>query len=237
MTKSGNTIRLDPRLKAVYDRVRPGALFADIGTDHAYLPIALMQAGKIRGALACDIRQGPLCRAEANIAACGFEKAIVCRLGDGLAPAEESGFTDAAVCGMGGEVIAGILSRSAAIRAPGVRLILQPMTHAADLRRWLTENGFYLFDEGLASADGKIYQIFCAEAGEQKPPYTPAELETGRHPDGEPLLAELLAVKIRTLTAAKAGRAAGGKADPAADALLAELTGRQKEPPGSGIKS
>lgn len=230
----GAAVRLDARLKAVFDRVRPGAFLADIGTDHAYLPIALCQAGRIRGAVACDIRRGPLERARAHVAACALTDQIVCRLGDGLAPAEDSGFTDAAICGMGGEVIAGILSRSAAIHTPGVRLILQPMTHAAEVRRWLMENGFSLFDEGLARADGRLYQIFCAERGKTVPPYSPAELEIGRQKAENPLLPDLLEARIRSLTGAKAGRAAGGKSDPAADALLAQFIQMRDALPSPG---
>lgn len=177
---------LSSRLFAAASYARRGAFAADIGTDHAFLPIYLVSSGIARGALACDVNRGPLERARINIAAAGLSDRIGTCLTDGLQGLEASGAEDIFILGMGGELIARILSASALPRRPGVRLILQPMTHANDLRRMLARQGFRVIDErlvrdDLADKSGKtrLYQILCAEYDGICRIFTEAELWIG----------------------------------------------------------
>lgn len=150
---------LDNRLRTAADLVRQGAYFADIGTDHAYLPVFLLEEGKVMLAYASDVAKGPVAAAEAHIAASSVKDRITLRLADGL----EGLFsvfpqvTDIAICGMGGELIAHLIDEAPLVKNPAVHLILQPMTRVEVLRRYLAENGFCVKEERLSCADGRIY--------------------------------------------------------------------------------
>ena len=173
---------LDGRLKSVADFVRDGACVADIGTDHAYLPVWLVLSGRARSAIASDIVEGPVARAAANVARYGVGDRVSVIRADGLAGIKNSPVTDIVVAGMGGELIAKIISAAGWVRKEGYRLILQPMTHSEILRRELLASGFFILDEALSlSADGKkLYVTICAE-------YKGGDL-TGDWSEGELLL-------------------------------------------------
>ena len=165
------------RLSAAADLVRAGAVFADIGTDHASLPIYLASEGKITRAYACDVAEKPVELAKRNVEASGYADVIDVRLADGFAGLEGAGLTDAAVCGMGGELICALLSADCArfLRADRVRLILQPMSRSAYLRHYLASEGFSIEDEMIVRDMGRQYEIICAVyTGE---PYTLTPLE------------------------------------------------------------
>ena len=169
------------RLHAAARYVRPGAVFADIGTDHAALPILLASSGRIRRAYACDVAPGPVAAARQNIAAAGLSDSIETRRGDGFAGLDGLGITDAAVCGMGGELIASLITGPEAqfLRWDRVRLVLQPMSRAAELRAVLAKEGFLCLDECLICETGRLYELICAEyTGEQSNP-TALELQLG----------------------------------------------------------
>lgn len=166
---------LDGRLLTVSDLVRQGAVFADIGTDHAYLPLYLLQEGRIARAVASDVAKGPLERARRNVMAMGQSERVTLLLSDGLSGMEGLGLTDIAICGMGGEVIASILAAAPLVRDPAVRLILQPMSKAPLLRTYLYENGFTIEEERVAASSGKIY--FCLAATYGASPRLPTETE------------------------------------------------------------
>ena len=152
----------DARLSAAAAYVRQGACFADIGTDHAYLPVSLLRCGRISHAIATDVRQGPLDRAARTLRETGFSDAVTLYRTDGLDGLERLGLTDIAICGMGGELIAHILDRAPFVRDVSVRLILQPMTKADVLRTWLAGAGFSIPEETVAEAGGKLYCCLCA---------------------------------------------------------------------------
>ena len=157
-----NMIKLDSRMSGIASFVRRTPLIADIGTDHAYIPVYLVQNGIADRALACDISEGPCAKARATVALYGLNEKIQVIRTDGLDGLEKQAPKDIVIAGMGGDLIGEILSRAAFIRDGEVRLILQPMTKAANLRFWLLENGFDITAEKLAESDQKIYQIMCA---------------------------------------------------------------------------
>ncbi len=174
-----NPPKLSPRLLAAAGFVRPMATVADVGTDHAYLPIYLCKTGHIRSAVASDINEGPVERAKINIASHSLSKKIAVRHTDGLSGIEAYSPTDIIICGMGGELIAEIISKAEWTKNRDIRLILQPMTHADKLRKYLCEQGYLIIDEALAKEE-KVYQIICAEFRGEHIEYTPLELTFGR---------------------------------------------------------
>ena len=170
--------KISKRLCTASSHVRDGAVVADIGTDHAYLPIYLATQGRIKKAYACDINEGPLQKAKDNISKYKLDDIIETRLQNGLEGIEEVAPTDIAICGMGGELIASILDNSSYVRKKGIRLILQPMTFVKELRKYL-ENGFSTIAENIICEDGKIYQLMCVEYDGVHRSLTNVELELG----------------------------------------------------------
>ena len=142
--------------------VRKGAVLCDVGTDHAKLPIYLAQNGIINRAYATDINEGPITTARNNVCALGLGDTIECVRTDGLRGTEGYSVTDVSICGMGGELIARILSECDYIRDPSVNLILQPMSHTEDVRRYLYDAGFDIKDECLVRETGKLYTVINA---------------------------------------------------------------------------
>ena len=172
-------IKISKRLCTVADYVRNGAVVADIGTDHAYLPIYLAQTNKIQRAVASDINVGPLDRARINIEKNCLNNVIDTYLTNGLNGIEKFEPTDILICGMGGELIAKIIDESSYVKNNGVRLILQPMTMVKELREYLS-NGFFTIAENVVFEDNKLYQIICAEYDGKEHNLSNAELELGR---------------------------------------------------------
>ena len=141
---------------------KKGEVIADVGTDHAYLPIYLYTSGVIKGAVVSDINEGPIERARRNIAEYSCEGAITPILCDGLSKIGEYSPDSVFILGMGGELIANIISNAEWLKENGTRLVLQPMTHSEILRDYLDKNGFEIIDETMVE-DSKIYQIIVAK--------------------------------------------------------------------------
>ena len=156
-------ITLDKRLSAVAALVRQGSRLADIGTDHAYLPVHLVQAGVCITAIASDIGEGPLDAARRTVTENGLTNEIALRLGNGLATVAADEVDDIAIAGMGGETIVAILEAAPWVQNEDIRLILQPMTRAEDLRRWLLQNGFSITEEHLIIDGRHLYPVLVAE--------------------------------------------------------------------------
>lgn len=194
---------LSPRLRMVGELVPAGARLADVGTDHAYLPAALILEGKIPWAVAADLRRGPLDRARATVREYGLTGRVAFRLCDGLTGIRPDEADAVAVAGMGGETIAAILSAAPWVRERDVPLILQPMSSFPDLRKWLGENGYAIAEERLAREGDTLYAALLVGAGEMAP-MTPAELWAGRNTAG-PLRGDWLDMWI-----ARTGRAIDG---------------------------
>ena len=164
--------------------VPAGTQFADIGTDHAYLPVWLLQHGVIDRAVAADLRQGPLERAKMTAEKYGQTQRMEFRLCDGLKGIHPDEAETIAVAGMGGETIASILSAAPWTKEQACRLVLQPMSAQPELRRWLQENGYRIEREVLVQEGRTIYTIFLVGAGAM-PELTAGERWAGRQQRGE----------------------------------------------------
>ena len=156
---------LDERLTCAASFVRRGSRFADIGSDHAYLPIYLCKSGIVNTALASDINKGPVAAAVENIREYGVEGNVTAVLSDGLMGAKDFNPDDIAILGMGGELIASIIDKADWVKNENVHLILQPMTHAHTLYKYLLDNGFEIIDEKICATSARtdrIYRVICA---------------------------------------------------------------------------
>ena len=171
--------KLSLRLQCAADMVRAGATVADVGTDHAYVPIYLCLTGRVTRAVASDVNEGPIARARENIAARGLADRIDTFLCDGLCGIEPYHPTDILRLGMGGELIARILSDAPFLKGGSYRLILQPMTHPEVVRAYLSEAGFTVVEERLIKEE-KIYQVMCAEYTGAHEEYTDLERLVGK---------------------------------------------------------
>ena len=156
-------MQLSERLQRVADFVRGGSRVADIGTDHAFLPIYLTQTGLARHVIACDINEGPLESARSNIALADLAGRIELRLCDGLAAVSPDEVDDIVIAGMGGELIAKIIGDAPWVFDPAKRLVLQPMSSAEDLRRYLCAHGFAVRRENAVEDADKLYAVLCCE--------------------------------------------------------------------------
>lgn len=154
-------INLSERLQLIASLVEKGARICDVGTDHGYLPIALLKSGRVSYAIATDIREKPLESARNNACKSG-ENRIDLRLCDGLCDVKSGEVDTVIIAGMGGEVIAGILDRCDWVKNTCVKLILQPMTSAEALRDYLAENGFAIKVEVALEENGHIYSVISA---------------------------------------------------------------------------
>lgn len=215
---------LDARLRAAAAYVRQNAVFADVGTDHAYLPLFLLSEKKISRAVLTDINEGPLSRAREHAAAYPYLSKMSFHLTNGLEGLSDEGITDIAVCGMGGELIADIMSRAKSFQRDDVWWILQPMSRPAQLRAYLAAEGFAILSETFVRAAGKSYA--CILAVFRGVPYslTPFEEEFGQHPDikNEAFLSYLFS-RERALRCAAEGMAQGSGDAAALCALLLEI--------------
>jgi len=182
-------LSLSPRLQAVLDFCRslhtPGCgVLADIGTDHAYLPIAALQHGICNRAIACDLHPGPLSIANGNIRDAGLTGKIETRLGDGLAPLLPGESDCIVIAGMGGMRIKGIILDGAEQARTARRLILQPQHDTVLLRKFLHYAGFEIEDERLVREDvsGKehFYIVLAARYTQKITTWTEREYFLGK---------------------------------------------------------
>lgn len=196
-------IHLTPRLQAAADLVPAAAVIADIGTDHAYLPLYLAETGKIQRAIASDIHQGPAERARIHIGQEGKSHAIDVRVGSGLLTLRPGEAEGAVIAGMGGLMIQKFLEEGAGAADRMDWFVLQPQNHGGDLREWLSTHGFIVQKEVLAKEDRMLYQILLVKHGTSKP-YCGIEKETGHFEQRktDPLFAEFLQglIKKRNFT-------------------------------------
>lgn len=152
-------MRLSERLERVVSFVRPCASAADIGTDHALVPVELVRRGIVKKALAMDVRPGPLSRAKEQISLAGLSDQIEPRLSDGLAALKPQEAETVIIAGMGGELIIRILTEGRHMWDSVAQWVLSPHSEVFKVRGWLLENGFSIEKEDMVCEDGKYYVL------------------------------------------------------------------------------
>lgn len=158
--KNGLAEQLSERLKSVMDLVIPVGTVADVGCDHGYVAISLVQQKKAPRVIAMDVGKGPLNRAKEHIIQYDMADLIETRLSDGV-EALEPGEADCLICaGMGGKLVTGILERGLAIVRQMQELILQPQSDLSYVREWLRVHDFRIDAERMVCEDGKFYPMF-----------------------------------------------------------------------------
>jgi tRNA (adenine22-N1)-methyltransferase len=157
-------IELSKRLRLVADYIPDGAALADIGSDHALLPVYLLQSGKISKAIAGEVNPGPFKAAQKAALAAGLADRLSVRRGDGLAVLEPGEADTITIAGMGGALMSSILEAGRANgKLQGVcHLVLQPNIGEDAVRAWLLEHNWYLTHETILEEDGKIYEVLHA---------------------------------------------------------------------------
>ena len=156
------TVKLTERLLAVARLVRDGSSLADIGCDHGYLPVYLVLNGKIKSAVAGDINEAPLDSCRSLVSDYALEDKIKCILSDGLKSIHKNEANDIAICGMGGELIADIVSNCEWAKNKEKHYIFNPMTHPEILRKYLCENGFEIGTDIIVKEGRHYYSVFEA---------------------------------------------------------------------------
>ena len=159
-------MELTPRLKLAAEYCLPCKKIIDVGCDHAYLCLHLVERGA-ESAFASDIRPGPLAAAKEHIAACGMADRVQAVLCPGLEAFGPQDADTVSICGMGGEMIASILEAAPWTAKGDHKLVLQPMTNGNSLRKWLAENGYAIEKEALAREGERLYVVMQAVGGKR----------------------------------------------------------------------
>lgn len=191
-------MKLDSRLMAIANLVRKDKVFADVGTDHAYLPVYLVEKGIINRAIAADLRVGPLDNAKETVVSYNLTDKIELRLSDGLDNFSKNEVQEVAVAGMGGLLISSFIERTDWLKSSDIHLILQPMTHIEELRKTLFDKGFIIDNEIVAEDGDKLYIIISAYYCGDATAYTDLDLIVGRLPFNKDDLSKKYLAKIYT---------------------------------------
>lgn len=158
---------ITPRFRKILELIPNCNTVADIGTDHAYIPVYLVNKGVAKKAIAMDLREGPLKRAEATVVKYNAKDKTELRLSDGLEKLLPDEADVIVIAGMGGLLINEILEKNAK-KHKNALFVLQPMTAEVEVRKYLEDNGFVIVDERLAREDNKIYQVMSVRFGNMK---------------------------------------------------------------------
>lgn len=178
-------IKLTERLSAAASLVKGGGIVADIGTDHGYLPVYLIQSGKIKKAIAADIGKMPLENARKSVAQYGLSDEIELRLSDGLNSFSENEVDEIVFAGMGGTLIAEKLKETPWIKNEKLHFVFQPQSRAEDLREFLFANGFEIGEEIATHEGNRFYIAFDAFYTGDIPEFSVADCFLGRLPKTE----------------------------------------------------
>ena len=205
-------MELSPRLAAVAAWVPRGARVADIGTDHALLPVWLLEQGIASGAIAADLRPGPLEAARRTVQKHGLTGRISFRLCDGLSGVLPHEADTVVIAGMGGETILGILSAAPWTRDAGIQLLLQPQSAFPELRGWLVSSGYQIRRERIVREGNRFYVILDVTAGGGQR-LSAGELWVGRQ-SADPLRGADLDWMAGVLDRAREGKRRSGSFEP-----------------------
>ena len=187
-------MKLSKRLQTIADFVKKNSVVADIGTDHAHIPIYLIENNIIDKAYACDINKGPLEKAKKNIENFGVSENIVLRLSNGLDKMSNKEADTIIIAGMGGELIIDILERGKSFFNKKNTFILSPHTKTDEVRDYLLRKGFEIIKEDMCIDEGKFYTVMEGRYTENKLMYSEAELLYGKFliENKHPVLLEFL---------------------------------------------
>ena len=225
-------MELSKRLYAVAGLVTEGASVADIGTDHGYVPIYLVESGIASKVIALDVNQGPLNRARMHIVGHGLGDRIETRLSDGLAMIRPGEVDTVIASGMGGPLTIRILQEGKEVADQLNALILQPQSEICRVRRFLTENGYQIEQEDMVLEDGKYYPVMRVVHG-TKEPYEEWEYLYGKRllEARHPVLLEFLKRELRikeSILEQLAGRSGSESARERAEEICREREWIQK---------
>ncbi len=192
---------LKGRLKLIADKVPECKTVADIGTDHAYLPIYLIQQGRCQKAIASDVRTGPVQVADRNITKYKLNENIETRLGSGLETLGNNEADSIIIAGMGGTLVSELLEADAEKTYVATALVLQPMNDLDIVRKWLYEHKFDIYDEELAAEGNKIYCVLAARYDGKDKKYQEFQLHVGEKliVNQDPLLLAYCRMKVRQI--------------------------------------
>jgi tRNA (adenine22-N1)-methyltransferase len=160
-------VGLSKRLLKIAEHVPQGSKLADIGSDHALLPVYLAQQGVIISGIAGELNAGPYSAALKQVEEAGLKSYIEVRLGDGLEVIASGEVDVITIAGMGGLLIVQILTEGIAKLDQVQRMVLQPNVGEEVVRRWLLEQGWFLNEEYIIQEDGKTYEVLVADRSEQ----------------------------------------------------------------------
>ncbi|QNU65421.1 SAM-dependent methyltransferase [Ruminiclostridium herbifermentans] len=194
-------LSLKGRLKLLADKVPKCNVAADIGTDHAYIPIYLIQQGICKKAIASDVRIGPVKVAEKNINLYKMSNQIETRLGSGLDTLCENEADTIIIAGMGGTLLSELLEANIKKACAANLLVLQPMNDLDVVRKWLFEHKFDIYDEELAAEGEKVYCVISAKYDGNERQYEEFQLHVGEKliKKEDPLLLKYCEIKVRQI--------------------------------------
>ncbi|MBQ7793347.1 MAG: SAM-dependent methyltransferase [Clostridia bacterium] len=184
------------RLNMIISRIN-AAVVADVGTDHAYIPVQLIKNNRAERVIATDMNKGPLSAARHNTEENGVSDKVELRLGDGLSPLGVGECDVIVIAGMGGELISTILSEGDKVAKSAEMLLLQPMNSQELLRGFLIKNGYEIIDEDIEVEGFKVYNLIIARKGDSLPVTDEFLLHLPEYLYSHPKFLKLLAKKKR----------------------------------------
>lgn len=221
--------KLDGRLSVCADFVREGAKLADIGTDHAYLPVYLAANGKISSAVAADVRPMPLERGRENIEKYGVQNIVSARLSNGLNEISPEEADDIVIAGMGAELISDILENAPWVKNPDKHLILQPMTRAHILRKYLSDNSFEIICEKACEHGGKIYTVILAVYNKNSSTLSETECYIGKLNMCDEQSRQFAQQVLKKLEYKRKGKLCSGESTQALDNVITEIKAKTEK--------
>lgn len=192
-------MELSKRLQAVANLVSDNLSVADIGTDHGYIPIYLIESGKSSRVIAMDINEGPLLCAEKHIMEHGLVDRVQIRLSDGVRALEPKECDSVIIAGMGGNLVIKIIEEGTEIFRDLTEFILQPQSEISKVRQYLWEHGYRIVKEDIVLEEGKFYPMMKVMKGSVTE-YNKMELHYGRLllEEKHPILKVFLEKEVKT---------------------------------------